>query len=96
MISPRTGTAAAPPALACVGLENAVAVLTPGQRDPHDLAPTGTSSNGRVDRIYLTGDLADTVSRYNQQDIGDSEHQALMLTLDGPRAARAIPTEPRQ
>ena len=36
------------------------------------------------------------VSRHHQQDIGDAEHQALILNLDGPRAARAIPPEPRQ
>jgi hypothetical protein len=78
--------------LASVGLEDTAAVVAPWQRDP----PTGISSNGRVDRIYLTRELADAASRHDQQDIGDGDHQALMLTLDGPRAARAIPPEPRQ
>jgi hypothetical protein len=79
--------------LASVGLEDA-AVVAPGQRDPHDVTPAGTSSNGRVDRIYLTRELVGAASRHSQQDIGDSDHQALMLVLDGPRAARAIPPEP--
>jgi len=82
--------------LACVGLEDAVAVLAPRQREPDDRIPSGTSSGGRVDRIYLTWDLADAAARYARQDIGDSDHQALMLILDGPRAARAIPPGPRQ
>jgi hypothetical protein len=43
----------------------------------------------------LTWDLADAAARYARQDIGDSEHQALMLTLDGLRAARTIPPQPR-
>jgi hypothetical protein len=82
--------------LASVGLEDAVAVMAPGQRDPHDFTPGGTSSNGRVDRIYLTRELAGAASRHSQQDIGDGDHQALMLVLDGPSAARAIPPEPRR
>ena len=80
--------------LASVGLEDA-AVLTSGQRHSYDLGPAGTSSSGRVDRIYLTWDLADAAARYARQDIRDSEHQALMLTLDGLRAARTIPPQPR-
>jgi|GEM_PF-3083097 len=81
--------------LASIGLEDA-AVQTPGQHHPSDLGPAGTSSGGRVDRIYLTWDLIDAAVRYARQDIGDSEHQALMLTLDGLRAARTIPPQPRQ
>jgi hypothetical protein len=84
------------PMVASVGLEDAAAVVAPGQRDPHHGTPAGTGSNGRVDRVYLTRELADAASRHDQQDIGDSDHQALMLTLDGPRAARAVPPEPRQ
>ena len=82
--------------LASVGLHDADAVMAPGQRDPHDVTPAGTSRGGRVDRVYLTGELAGAASRHDQQDIGDADHQALMLTLDGPRAARVIPPEPRQ
>jgi hypothetical protein len=82
--------------LASVGLEDVAAVVAPGQRDPHHDTPTGISSNGRADRIYLTRELADAASRHDQQDIGDNDHQALMLALDGPSAARAIPPEPRQ
>ena len=81
--------------LASIGLEDA-AVQTPGQHHPSDLGPAGTSSGGRVDRIYLTGDLIDAAVRYARQDMGDSEHQALMVTLDGLRAARTIPPQPRQ
>jgi len=80
--------------LASVGLEDVFAVLTPGQREPDDLTPDGTSSGARVDRFYLTRDLTDAASRFARQDIGDSDHQALMLTLDGPSAARAIPPGP--
>jgi hypothetical protein len=54
-----------------------------------------TSSVGRVDRIYLTQDLTEAAVRYAWQDIGDSDHQALMLTLHGTSAARAIPLGPR-
>lgn len=82
--------------LASVGLEDVAAVVAPGQRDPHHGTPAGTGSNGRVDRVYLTRELADAASRHDQQDIGDDDHQALMLTLDGPRVARAIPPDPRQ
>ncbi len=57
--------------LACVGMEDTVAVLAPGQRDPHDLTPTGTSTGGRIDRIYLTWELAGAASRCSQQNIGD-------------------------
>jgi len=81
--------------LASIGLEDA-AVQTPGQHHPSDLGPAGTSSGGRVDRIYLTWDLIDAAVRYARQDMGDSEHQALMVTLDGLRAARTIPPQPRQ
>ena len=49
--------------LASVGLHDAAAVLAPGRRDPHDLAPAGTSRGGRVDRVYLTGELAGAASR---------------------------------
>jgi hypothetical protein len=80
--------------LASVGLEDVFAVLTPGQREPDDLMPGGTRSGGRVDRFYLTRDLTDAAARFARQDIGDSEHQALILTLDGPSAARAIPPGP--
>jgi hypothetical protein len=79
--------------LTSVGLEDAAAVVAPGQRDPHPDTLSGTGSNGRVDRIYLTRELAGAASRHDQQDIGDSDHQALMLVLNGPRA---IPPEPRQ
>lgn len=81
--------------LASVGMEDTAAVLAPAPRDPADLTTTGASS-GRADRIYLTRELTGAASRYDQQDIGDSDHQALMLVLDGPRAARAVPPEPRQ
>jgi hypothetical protein len=80
--------------LASVGMVDVFAVLTPGQREPDDLAAAGTSSGGRVDRIYLTRDLTDAAAGYARQDIGDSDHQALMLTLDGTNAARAIPPGP--
>jgi hypothetical protein len=81
--------------LASVGLHDAAIVAAARQQDPDDLPQAGTSRGGRVDRVYLTGELADTASRHDQQDIGDGGRRALMLTLDGYRAARAIPLEPR-
>jgi hypothetical protein len=77
--------------LASVGLEDVFAVLSPGEREPYDLTPGGTESVGLVDRIYLTQDLTEAAARYARQDIGDSDHPALTLTLDGTSAARAIP-----
>ena len=72
--------------LACVGMEDAVA-LVPAPSDPE-----GTSANGRVDRIYLARDLARVAARYVQQDTRDSEHPALLLTLNGiPAAGGTLP-----
>jgi len=51
--------------------------------------PEGTSVSGRVDRIYLARDLAGAATRYVQQEVPDSEHRAVMLTLDGT-AARSV------
>ena len=82
--------------LACVGMEDAVAVLASARSDPDDLASARTSVNGRADRIYLTRDLAGAAAGYMQQDMRASEHQALMLTLDGATAARATPPGPEQ
>jgi hypothetical protein len=82
--------------LACVGMEDAVAVLASARSDPDDLASAGTSVNGRVDRIYLTRDLVGAAAGYMQQDMRASEHQALMLTLDGATAARATPPGPEK
>ena len=81
--------------LASVGLEDAAAFLTPGQRQPADLTATGINGGGRVDRIYLTFDLTEAAAAYIQQDTGGSDHQALMLTLNTARAATAIPPGPR-
>jgi hypothetical protein len=81
--------------LASADLHDA-AVAAPRQQDPDELTQAGTSGGGRVDRVYLTGVLADAASRCDWQDIGDGDHQAMLLTLDGPRAARAIPLESRQ
>jgi endonuclease/exonuclease/phosphatase family metal-dependent hydrolase len=78
--------------MASVGLEDAAAILTPGQRDPADLTPTRSYGGGRVDRIYVTWELADAVARYLQRDTGGSDRQATMLALDGLKAARAIPS----
>ena len=49
---------------------------------------------GRVDPIYLTWELAGAPARYLQRDTGGSGHQAVMLALDGSKAARAIPPGP--
>jgi hypothetical protein len=73
--------------LACVGMEDAVTALAPA---PHDVASAETGLIGRVDRIYLTRDLADAAAGY----VRDSEHQALMLTLDGAKAPPGAMTRP--
>jgi hypothetical protein len=82
--------------LASVGLEDAAALLASGHREPADLTPTGIHGGGRADRIYLTWELAGAAARYLQRDTGGSDHHAVMLALDGARAARAIPPGPAQ
>jgi hypothetical protein len=62
--------------LACIGMQDAVG-STPAPSDPGEAGP-----GGRVDRIYLTRDLVRAATRYIQQDLRDSEHRALMLTLN--------------
>jgi hypothetical protein len=70
--------------LTCVGMEDAVTALAPA---PHEVESAEIGVIGRVDRIYLTRDLVGAAAGYLQQDMRDSEHQALMLTLDGAMAA---------
>lgn len=74
-----------------VGLEDAAAILTPEQREPADLTTALIRGGGRVDRIYITWELAGAAARYLQRDTGGSGHQAVMLALDGLTAARSIP-----
>jgi hypothetical protein len=69
--------------LACVGMEDA-AGSTPAPGDPG-----GADPSGRVDRIYLTRDLVHAATRYVQQDLRDSEHRALRVTLNGAAVAGA-------
>jgi hypothetical protein len=76
-------------ALASVGMEDAAAVLASAPGDPDVI-----SVHGRVDRIYLTRDLVAAAAGCVRQDMRDSEHQALMLTLDGAMAGRANPPGP--
>lgn len=68
--------------LASVGLEDAGALVPP----PGD--PERTSASGRVDRVYLAHELASVAARYEQQDTRNSEHPALLLTLNGAPTAR--------
>lgn len=67
--------------LASVGMDDAAAIA-PAPGDPE-----GTSASDRVDRIYLARELAGMEVRYLQQDTRDSEHPALLLTLNGVPAA---------
>lgn len=69
--------------LAGVGMEDAAAVRTPELSDRDGLP----LPDARVNRIYLTRDLAGAATRYVQQDTRGSGHRALMLTLDGAAAA---------
>ena len=57
--------------------------------DVADVAPASHPTAIPVDRIYLTRDLAAVAAGYVQQETRNSEHQALMLTLDGALARRA-------
>ena len=76
--------------LACAGLVDAVAVQGLARSGPGEPASAVTGI-GRVDRIYLTRDLAGAAARYTQQDMPDGEHQVLMITLDGAVAASITP-----
>jgi len=78
--------------LTSIGMEEAVALLHSRKGDLEDLTPDGTV--WRTDRIYMTKDIAGAATRYISQDIGDSDHQAQMLILDGLTAARAFPPGP--
>ena len=80
--------------LASVGMEEAGAALASARGDPDDEPSGGTSINGRLDRIYLTRELIGSAVGYVQRDMRNSEHRALMLTLDGVAATRAAPSEP--
>ena len=78
-------------ALAAIGLADAAAGLDPARRDPPALAPTEINGGGRVDRIYVTGELADcgAVLSYAQKDGGGSDHEMIMITLSLDALARA-------
>ena len=67
-------------ALACVGMADAAAI----QGGPGELTSADTDI-GRMDRIYLTRELAGAAARHTQQDTPDGEHQALMISLDAAR-----------
>jgi len=78
--------------LTCVGMVDVVTVLASA---PHDVASAETSVIGRVDRIYLTRNLADPAAGYVQKDLRDSEHRAIMLTLDQAKAPPEEMTKPQ-
>jgi hypothetical protein len=58
-----------------------VALLAPaGRRIPPAIVPTGITG-GRGDRAYVTKDLADMVTRFEQAGTGGSDHDAFMFAL---------------
>jgi len=64
------------------GMADAAVQLRAGARDPAELTPTGINGGGRVDRIYLSGELAPAACGYAQSDTGGSDHEAVMVLLD--------------
>jgi endonuclease/exonuclease/phosphatase family metal-dependent hydrolase len=78
-------------ALASAGLTDAAAELPPTCRTPPELAPTGITGAGRVDRVYVTSALVPALARCEQAATGGSDHQALLLALDTAAAAAAEP-----
>jgi endonuclease/exonuclease/phosphatase family metal-dependent hydrolase len=78
--------------LASVRLLDAAAFLAPERRDPSELTPT-TPAGGRIDRIYLTRELAPAASGYIQRDTGGSDHHAVMITLQ-PGQVTDLPPGP--
>ncbi len=77
-------------ALAAIGMVDVAVHLPAEHRDPHQLMPTGINGGGRVDRLYVTGDLAPAAWGYVQRDIGGSDHQAVMAVFD-PSKVTATP-----
>ena len=79
--------------LAGTGMVDAAPALDPTQRDPEDLTPTGINGGGRVDRIYVTGELwkSGAVLSYAQKDGGGSDHHMIMITVGRDELARATP-----
>ncbi len=69
-------------ALTAIGMVDIAVHLPAGRRDPRELAPTGINGGGRVDRIYVSGELAPAAWGYAQCDTGGSDHQAVMAVLD--------------
>ncbi len=66
--------------LASIRMCDAAVLLLPERREPSELAPT--AANGRIDRLYLSRELAPAACAYSQRDNGGSDHQAVMVTLD--------------
>lgn len=72
-----------------MGLIDVAVLLPPEQRDPAPLTPTGITGVDRVDRGYVTPDLAPLVTSYRQARTGGSDHDAFMWTMRlSPASAR--------
>jgi endonuclease/exonuclease/phosphatase family metal-dependent hydrolase len=78
-------------ALAAIGMADAAVTLDPAQREPEDLTPTGINGGGRVDRIYVTGELQESgaIRSYAQKDGGGSDHHMIMITVGRDKMSRA-------
>jgi hypothetical protein len=77
--------------LTAAGMADAAVEVPAGARDPHELRPTGINGGGRVDRIYLTSELAPAAWGYAQWDTGGSDHEAVMILLDLSQVTAAPP-----
>ena len=75
--------------LTSIGMEDAVLTSVPS--DQADLTSARVSVHGRIDGIYLMRDLVAAAAGYVHQEMRNSEHQALMLTLDGATVGRPRP-----
>jgi endonuclease/exonuclease/phosphatase family metal-dependent hydrolase len=82
-------------AFTAIGMADAAACLPAARRDPPQLSGTDRYGHERIDRFYVTRELAPALRGYRQQDTGGSDHKAIMLTLDPAALAAATPPGPR-
>jgi endonuclease/exonuclease/phosphatase family metal-dependent hydrolase len=79
--------------LALVGMRDAAACMSPGQREPEELTATGRDGN-RLDRFYVTPEVIPALRGYRQRETGGSDHQAILLMLARDALAEAEPPGP--
>jgi hypothetical protein len=75
-------------ALASVGLMDVAAALI---TNPLDRRPTGKNSGGTPDKALATKEALPSAEGYDQFDNPGSDHEAFMITVNGPVLAAATP-----